>query len=46
MRPLLIVVRPPAFDQTPRVVERGEPVRVQAFIAQLAVEALDHAVLS
>ena len=41
----LVVVPPPRLDLAPRVGQRQEPVRVQALVAQAAVEALDVGVL-
>lgn len=41
----LIVVPPPFADHLAGLGERGEPVLVQALVAELAVEALDVAVL-
>src|ERR1700730_17903815 len=35
-----VVILPPSFDLSSRVTQTGEPVRVQAFIAQATVEAL------
>ena len=45
VRPDFVVVAPPAGDVLPCLVQRLEPVLVQAFVAELAVEALDVAVL-
>jgi len=41
----MIVVLPPDFDSVPDVLDRGELVHVQAFVAQPAVEGLDEGVL-
>ncbi len=40
VRTLLVVILPPGFDLSSCVAQTGEPVRVQAFIAQSTVEAL------
>jgi hypothetical protein len=40
-----VVIDPPRLDLAPRVFDRQELVDVQAFVAQLAVERLDKAVL-
>ena len=45
MRSHLIVLDPPALDDCPRLREALEPVHVQAFVAQLAVEGLDESVV-
>ena len=45
MRPDLVVVDPPLLDDPARIVERFEPVDVEAFVAELPVEALDVGVL-
>ena len=45
MRTLCVVEAPPLLDQELRFGERGEDFAVQAFIPQLAVEALAIAVL-
>lgn len=45
MRPTLVVVPPPSFDLPPSVVNRFEPVNVQAFVALRTVEALDESVV-
>jgi hypothetical protein len=42
---LLVVVLPPSFDFPPRIAETGEPVRVQTFVAQSAIEAFDVGIL-
>ena len=39
------VIDPPRFDDSPRIVEIQELVLADAFLAQLAVEALDVGVL-
>lgn len=41
----LVEVRPPRLDLAPGVVQRQEPVRVQAFIAQPAIEAFDEGIV-
>ena len=41
----LVVIDPPAFDGFPRIVQSEKPVLVEAFFAELAVEAFDVAVL-
>src|SRR5438477_7461799 len=41
----LVVFLPPGFDQEAGFIESGEPVFVEAFIAELAVEAFDESVL-
>ena len=45
MRPHLVVVPPLLFDHDLRLGPRAEPLQAQAFIAELAVEALHRAVL-
>lgn len=45
MRPDLVVVAPPVSDDLACLGKRGEPVLVEALVAELAVEALDVAVL-
>src|SRR5206468_5512697 len=45
VRPHLVVVAPPGLDLLPRVGQIEEPVLVQTLVAELAVEALDEAVL-
>ena len=45
MRSLLVVVSTPSLAFSLRVVEAHEPVRVQAFGAELAVEGLDEGVV-
>src|SRR5688572_20200325 len=45
MRPLLVELPTPRFDLLPCVRQVGEPVKVQALVAELAVEALDERVL-
>ncbi len=45
MRTYLVVIEPPAFDGFARVVEGEEPVFIQTFLAELAVEAFWIAVL-
>ena len=41
-----IVIDSPIFDGPPGVCEAGEPVSVQSFITEPAVEALDEGVLN
>jgi len=45
VRPNLVVVLPPGGDGRSCLVQRLEPVVVQAFVAELAIEAFDVAVL-
>jgi len=45
VRPETVVVQAPGFDLLLRVVQAHEHVFVKAFVAELAVEALDVAVL-
>ena len=45
MRSDLVEVRPPRLDLAPGVVQRQEPVCVQAFITQTAVEAFDEGIV-
>ena len=45
MRSLLVVEVPPTFDQNARFDAAAEPLAVEQLVAQLAVEALDDAVL-
>src|SRR5690606_8073008 len=45
MWPLSIVVLPPLLDELPGMAHRHEPMLVQAFISELAVEALDITIL-
>jgi len=45
MRTGLVVFLTPAFDQEAGFVEGGEPVFVEAFITELAVEAFYESVL-
>lgn len=40
-----VVVLPPSFDLPPSIAETGQPVRVQTFVAQPAVEAFDVGIL-
>ena len=42
----MVVVLSPLIDFYSRLVQRSEPVRAQAFLAELAVEAFDERVLS
>ena len=46
MRANMVVVLSPLIDFHSRLVQRSEPVRAQAFLAELAVEAFDERVLS
>ena len=39
MRPVLVVINTPSFDLLARVVKREEPVHVQTFIPEAAVES-------
>ena len=41
----MVVVLSPLIDFYSRLVQRSEPVRAQAFLAELAVKALDERVL-
>ena len=45
VRPDLVVVLPPGSDGGPCLRQRLEPMLVQAFVPELAVEALDVAIL-
>lgn len=45
VRPELVVIVPEDFDQFPGVVKVEEPVFVEAFVTEFAVEAFDVAVL-
>ena len=45
MRTLLIVILPPAFNLSSRVTETREPVRVQTFISEPAVETFHKGIL-
>ena len=45
VRPYLVVVDPPARNLNTRLRQAPEPVLVQAFVAKLAVEALDVGIL-
>ena len=45
MRPDVVVVETSAFDLVARIGQRQEPMDVETFVAQLAVERLDEAVL-
>ena len=42
----LVVFPPPQFDEAAGFVKGGEPVFIEAFIAELAIEAFDESVLS
>jgi hypothetical protein len=41
----VVVIHPPRFDLAPRVLDGQELIGVQTFVAQLAIEGLDEAVL-
>ena len=41
-----LVILPPDFEDIARFVKRAEPVLVQAFVAQFAVEAFGEAILA
>ena len=45
MRPYPVVVLTPDLDFSPSVSQIGKPVGIQAFVAELAIEAFDEAVL-
>ena len=45
MRSDLVKVRPPRLDLAPGVVQRQEPVRVKAFVAQSAIEAFNEGIV-
>ena len=45
MRPVLVVVNPPGFDEELSIGQIGEPVGVEAFVPKAAIEALDEGVL-
>jgi hypothetical protein len=45
VRTLLVVILPPGFDLPSCVPQTGEPVRIQAFVAQAAVEAIHVGIL-
>src|SRR4029077_16220320 len=45
MRAHRVVIHPPGFNHLPCVLQIHEPVLVQAFIAELPVEALDERIL-
>jgi hypothetical protein len=42
---LLVVILPPIFDLSPCIAQTREPVGIQAFVSQSAVEALSQSVL-
>src|ERR1700757_296080 len=42
---LFVVILPPGFDFSPGVTETGEPVGIQTFVAQPAVEAFNVSIL-
>ena len=46
VRPHFIVVLSPGFDDLARMIQADEPVFVEAFVAELPVEALDVGVLN
>jgi hypothetical protein len=46
MRPGLIIIYPPCLDDLPNLIETHEPVLVQTFIPELAVEALHVAIIN
>jgi hypothetical protein len=46
VRPHLVVVEPPSLDRSAGVAEINEPVLIQTLVSELAVEALDIAVLN
>ena len=41
----VVVMRPPIVDGRACVVETGEPVQIEAILAELTIEALDEGVL-
>src|ERR1700676_1591774 len=45
MRTLLVVIEPPSLDFPACIAEASEPVRIQTFVAQSAVEAFDVGIL-
>lgn len=45
VRPEMIVIDPPAFDLLPSVLERQEPVGIEALVPEAAVERLDERVV-
>ena len=45
MRAVFIVFVPPILDFPPGVVKRKKPVRLQTFIAEAAIERLDHCII-
>ena len=45
MRAFCVVIDPPAFDDLARLTDAGEPVLVQAFIPETAIETLDVRIL-
>ncbi len=45
MRPAFVVVNAPGLNDLPRFGHPREPKLVEAFVAQLAIEALDESVL-
>src|SRR5208337_1444411 len=45
MRPLAVVLLPPACQGTPYIIQRAEPVRVEALVAQPSVEAFHMTIL-
>ena len=46
MRSLLVVVSTPSLAFSARIVEAHEPMRVQAFRSEFAIERLDEGVVS
>lgn len=46
MRPAVVVVHTPAINAVACVVQTGEPMQIQAVVAELAVETLDESILS
>ena len=42
----LVVMRTPALDDLACIIEAGEPVQIQAVLAELAIEAVDERILS
>jgi hypothetical protein len=41
VRPFFVVIPPPSFDLIPGVIQAEEPVLVEAFLPESAVEGLD-----
>ena len=46
MWPLLVVILPPFFDFSSRIVKACEPIGIQAFIAQPPIEAFHVSILN